>query len=240
MAKNENTTPKSFNQLEEEDFNSLLNKYKMPLFGLVGLIIAGVIGYGTYSKTQEKKHSQIANDIYEFRSIKAKDWFEPEVPIAKDSKAKQTEKKTTRTWEQVKASYDELVSKNGHGSSMTPLVLEIAEKLVEGKKKEAAFAVISDHYNNLKGGTSLAKHVLGDFYAGLCEDMGKTEDAVKVKEKLLSMNQKFMEAKTYFDLGRLYKKIGNVEKAKSNFEYLIKNFSKDEIIPLAKVYLSEL
>jgi tetratricopeptide (TPR) repeat protein len=242
MVDSKKTKAKSFTQLEEEDFNNILQRNKGMLITIVLVLIVAVLGAGYYQNKTNKELTNIAGDVYNFKTNDLELWIAPEPDPKTDKETQGAEKADAgpkKSWEQVKASYDSLVAKHGHHSSLSPVILEMATELVKQNKKSEAFEIIQAHYEKIDS-IPLVDYVLGNYYAGLSEDLGKTDKAIEINEKMLKAKQKFMEPKIYFDLGRLYKAKGNLEKAKSNLEYLIKNFSKDEIIPLAKVYLSEL
>ena len=49
------------------------------------------------------------------------------------------------------------------------------------------------------------------------------------------------EGKTYLDLGRLYLKKGDKQKAKTSFQYVVDKAKDDpEFVKLAKIYLTKL
>ena len=247
MAKKNTTPSKTLSQMEEEDFNNFFQQYKIPLLGLVGVILIAVVGAGFYQKSQEKKQNLVAEEVFNFKSEMFTPWQEQfakkdeKKDAKKDGDKKEEIKEPAKkvTWAEVKSSYNSLVAKTGHTESLTPLIIDMVTELIKQNKKQEAFDILKPHYENATG-PSLFQYVIGSTYAGLGEDLGKTDLSIEANEKLLTLNPKFMEPMVYFNLGRLYKKSGNLEKAKQNFEYLVKNFSKDEIVPMAQVYLSEL
>jgi tetratricopeptide (TPR) repeat protein len=76
--------------------------------------------------------------------------------------------------------------------------------------------------------------------AVLDEDAKDYKGAIKSLNAVLSLPVKIMEAKTYLDLGRLYIKVGNREKAKSSLFYVVDNFAGEEFAKLAHLYLAQL
>ena len=49
-----------------------------------------------------------------------------------------------------------------------------------------------------------------------------------------------MEDKTYLDLGILYLKTGNKDKAKTSFDYVLEKSKDETLLKITRIYLDEL
>ena len=84
----------------------------------------------------------------------------------------------------------------------------------------------------------MAKYFISTRLAVLEQNRGNIDEAIKLNEKLLTQKINFLTEKTYFDLGVLYMKKGNTEKAKSSFNYVIEKSKDETLLKLARLYLN--
>ena len=95
-------------------------------------------------------------------------------------------------------------------------------------------------------GQNLAKNEYAEYFilsrlAVVYEDLGQDQKAIETLEKMNSKSFKIFEGKNYLDLGRLYLKQGNKEKAKASFTYVVeKAKDESEFVKIAKLYLSKM
>ncbi len=73
------------------------------------------------------------------------------------------------------------------------------------------------------------------------EDLGKNAEAVEVLKTISKSKTDAFPGKTYLDLGRIYLKLNDKEKAKASFQYVLDKAKDDaEFVKMAKLYLSTL
>ena len=68
----------------------------------------------------------------------------------------------------------------------------------------------------------------------------KIDEAISLYERLLTQKVSVLTDKTYLDLGVLYLKKGNMEKAKSSLNYVIEKSKDDTLLKLARIYLADI
>ena len=95
-------------------------------------------------------------------------------------------------------------------------------------------------------GQKAAKNDYAEYFilsrlAVVYEDLGQDQNAIDTLTKMNSKSLKIFEGKNYLDLGRLYLKQGNKEKAKASFTYVVEKAKDDsEFVKIAKLYLSKM
>ena len=86
----------------------------------------------------------------------------------------------------------------------------------------------------------IARQVILPRLAVVLEELGENTRAVEYLEKNLTLKNTLLQDKTYFDLGRLYLKVGNKEKAKSSMDYVIEKSKNKDLVKLAKFFLGKI
>ena len=95
-------------------------------------------------------------------------------------------------------------------------------------------------------GEKIAKNEYNNYFilarmAVVYEDLGQVDKAILTIEKMNSAKFKVFEGKNYVDLGRLYLKMGNKDKAKTSFQYVVdKAHDEAEFVKIAKLYLAKI
>ncbi len=114
-----------------------------------------------------------------------------------------------------------------NGSAYTgKFTLEVSQALVQNGSNEENLSFLGQ----VKADLSSFPNPIGFFlqYSKIMslEDLGRNEEALELLEGLASGS--LMLDKVYFDLGRLYKKTGNLDKSKSSFEWVIQNHPESD------------
>lgn len=213
---------RNINQLmNEENVAGMISKNKNALIAIAIAILVAVVGFGLYSTFSEKSKAEFNTLIFNFESGSLKNYNEKSDP---------------------KALVSELASLHkavGNYSGMVPVVIKSSDVLMSGQHLNEALAV-------LEMGQKLSKNEYADYFilsrlAVVYEDLNQDQKAIDTLEKMNSKSLKIFEGKNYLDLGRLYLKLGNKEKAKASFTYVVEK-AKDEgeFVKIAKLYLSKL
>lgn len=224
---NTTSTPnRDLNQiLDEANVQSFMSKNKTALLAVLVLLIGAVIGFGFYMNYADKSKAEYNSDIHLYEST-----------VLKDFSAKATDATLAK---KVEVDLKTLHSKVGDYIGLLPIVLKASDLLAAGGFFLEAKNVISI-------GEEIASEDYAQYFvlsrkAAILEDLKEDKNAIEALEKLTSLTTKIFEGKTYLDLGRLYLKAGDKEKAKKNFTYVVEK-AKDEaeFVKIAQLYLSKM
>jgi predicted negative regulator of RcsB-dependent stress response len=223
MSNSTTTTPnRNMNQiLEEGDPGALVTKNKNALIAIVIAILVAVAGFGLYSSFADKSKSEFNTLIYNFESTVLKTYGEKSDPRA------------------LVMGVQKLHGEIGNYPGLVPVVLRASDLLMERQHLNEALEVLTV-------GKEVSKNEYADYFilsrlAVVYEDLGQNPKAIETLEKMNSKSLKIFEGKNYLDLGRLYLKQGDKEKAKASFTYVVEKAKDDsEFVKIAKLYLSKM
>jgi predicted negative regulator of RcsB-dependent stress response len=209
--------------LKQTEIGSFIAKNKTAVISVIVLVLLLVVGFGFYSTYQGKVTKEVTNVAYRFTN----DVFAP-LQAKKLSPGK------------FLAQLEGVAKDVSYHDSLIPLFFKSIDEVYKQGDLASARKIIdlvSKHY--------LKKNSYLDYFifvreAVIFEDQKKYNDAIVVLNKIVSLPVKVMEAKTYLDLGRLYIKVGNKQKAKSSLFYVVDNFENEEFAKLAHIYLAKL
>ena len=71
------------------------------------------------------------------------------------------------------------------------------------------------------------------------QNNGNDQAAIKLYESLLKQKITIMLDKTYLDLGILYQKIGNTQKANSSLNYVLEKSKDETLLKIARIFLNK-
>lgn len=220
---NTTTTPnRDINQIiDDGDVGTLVTKNKNALIAIIVAIVVAVVGFGLYSTFSDKSKSELNTKIYAFEANDLKNYNEKSDP------------KTLV--EGIKTLHIAV----GNYSGLVPVVLKASDALMAQQHLNEALEV-------LKLGEAASRNEYATYFimsrlAVVYEDLGQDQKAIETLEKMNSQSLKIFEGKNYLDLGRLYLKQGNKEKAKASFTYVVeKAKDESEFVKIAKLYLTKL
>lgn len=217
------TTPnRSINQIiDDGDVGQIVSKNKNALFAILVGILVAVVGFGLYSTLADKSKTEYNSKIYAFESGSLKNFSEKSDPKILVEEIKNLQKEV------------------GNYSGLVPVVIKSSDLLMGQKHLNEALEI-------LLIGQKAAKNQYAEYFilsrlAVVYEDLGLDQKAIDTLEKMNSKSLKIFEGKNYLDLGRLYLKLGNKEKAKASFTYVVeKAKDESEFVKIAKLYLSKM
>ncbi|MBT7609332.1 MAG: tetratricopeptide repeat protein [Bacteriovoracaceae bacterium] len=208
-------------QLNQTEIGVVIAKNKTLAVTLILLLVIGVVGYGFYTSQKEKADHKKADQMFSFMDKNFQSLADGKMAVPVFLSAHQ-----------------KAMSGLSGFAGLFPTNIIIADELI--KKNELAPAQEILESLNIHTTNNYQVILIALRLAAVYEDLGKPELAIEQLEKLNNLKTGILEAKNYLDLGRLYKQLGNTEKAKVNFNYVINNMAQDEFAKLAKLYLSEL
>lgn len=208
-------------ELNETSLGAWIAEHKSLTISILVLIFAGVLGLGVFNHFQTKRNNEYAGKLFAFTQNELVQFREGKL------KADELVKKYDALWTPM-GSFD------GAGSYTIELINALSEKQSYGQ----AYTVATQALDRISN--SQDKYFVGIRAAALAENLGKNEEALKHLNTLISGSVKYMEDKIYLDLGRLQFKTGDIEKAKSSFQYVIDNGKEEEFKKMARLFLSEL
>lgn len=223
MSNTTTTTPnRNIDQIMNEgDVDSFLAKNKTTLVTGLIIVVLAVLGVGLYTTTASKSKAEYNSKIYAFESTTLKEFSEKSAPAT--------------IVEALKGLHKEV----GNYAGLVPAVIKTSDVLMAQNHLNEALEVLSI-------GQNVSKNDYADYFilsrlAVVYEDLGQDQKAVETLEQMNGQSVKIFEGKNYLDLGRLYLKMGNKEKAKVSFTYVVEK-AKDEteFVKIAKLYLAKL
>jgi predicted negative regulator of RcsB-dependent stress response len=135
--------------------------------------------------------------------------------------------------------FKKLKNEVGNYRGLFPYGLKISDALLESGMNNEAIEVLLAIKDNAS--TDYAKFFVNARLAVAFENAGKINEAIDVLLQQSKSGVAVFEGKNYLDLGRLYLKQGQKDKAKSSFQYVIDHAKDDiEFVKLSKLYLSNL
>ena len=207
--------------LNSTDMGSFISRHLSLVIALVVLLVVGIFGFGLYSYQASQKNQAHAETLYRFQEAEMVAFTTGQTSVAE-------------FMEKLKGIQMEVGSYEGLAS----LAIQASDELLKrGQWEEALVAIqmISKHKSN-----PYMHFFIATREAAALEDLGRYQDAVVVLEGLRSSSVKVMEDKLYLDLGRLYLKLDEKEKARLSFEHVSTTMAQSEFATLAKLYLQEL
>ncbi|MFZ4714880.1 MAG: tetratricopeptide repeat protein [Bacteriovoracaceae bacterium] len=219
MENKSQTLDQTFNKT---DFGHFVATNKSLVIGLLVFFLVGALGYSFYRSNAEEAHEKSMNEIFTFSQTKLKDFQTKK--ISKDD---------------VLAAYKGLDAKVMKSQGMFTLSTELAMALRDQGEAAAAVSILAPVLDNFSS-SNYAYYFISANLAVLYEENNELDKAISSLENLTKAKVKVMEAKTYFDLGRLYKTKNDLSNARLNFNYVVSNFAQDDFAKLSKIYLMEM
>lgn len=208
--------------LNRTDFGHFIATHKNTALIILVAFILGVIGFSIYKNKAEEKQEMALSEIYSFSQTKVANYLNGTLAKA-----------------DFLAELDKLDPKTKKHSSLLAPMIDVVTKL----KDEGDIANAIKVLEPLKANYSTSNYgyylILANLSA-LYEDNNELDKAIASLEELTKSKVKIMEAKTYFDLGRIYKNKNDLNNARLNFNYVVTNFATSEFSKLAKIYMMEL
>ncbi|MGZ3692400.1 MAG: tetratricopeptide repeat protein [Bacteriovorax sp.] len=220
---NTTTTPnRDINQIiNEGEVGTLITKNKNVIVAILAGVLVAVAGFGLYSTFADKSKAEFNAKIYSFETASLKTYTEKSNPLT--------------LVDGIKSLHKEV----GNYSGLIPVVIKASDALMSGQHLNEALEVLTI-------GQQVSKNEYSDYFimsrlAVVYEDLGQNQNAILTLEKMNSKSLKIFEGKNYLDLGRLYLKQGDKEKAKASFTYVVEKAKDDsEFVKIAKLYLSKI
>ncbi len=203
--------------------SNFVSENKNLIIFLIIIILVSVLAWGGYSTYSSDKDLEIGNQVYTFQQSALKDFREKKIPV-----------------EEFVQELTKLSDEIGSFKGVVPLIIESTDLLIERENNKEALPTLEKIYTKFSGKNSYIKYFVGTRLAVVYENMNRNADAIKVLEEINNSSVKLLGPKVYIDLGRLYKKSGDREKAKVSFEYVVENFNEPEFSKIAKIYLTTL
>jgi predicted negative regulator of RcsB-dependent stress response len=203
--------------------SNFLSDNKNLIISLIIIILVSVLGWGGYTTYSSDKDLEIGNQVYTFQQTAFKDFSDKKIPVGEFV-------------QELKNLSDGI----GTFKGVVPLIIESADLLIERENNKEALPTLERAYTNFSGKNAYIKYFVGTRLAVVYENLDRNADAIKVLEEINNSSVKLLGPKVYIDLGRLYKKSGDLDKAKVSFEYVVENFNEPEFSKIAKLYLTTL
>ncbi|MBF0314738.1 MAG: hypothetical protein HQK50_18425 [Oligoflexia bacterium] len=199
----------------------VLQNLRLVVACIVALVIAS-IGYGVFVQYKEKRDIEHQSALYSFRTDIWERYRSDSLP-EKD----------------LIIAFESLGKKIGYAEKgIGAMAIEMNNYLLEKERLQLALTLSKEVYAHNKNNLYVVS-MLGRQLAVMYEDLGSTKEAIAILEDLNKSKMKLLEAKNYFDLGRLYALVGDKEKSKLNYQYVVDHFANDQFARLARVILKQ-
>ncbi len=207
----------------ETSLGEFIVKYRTAVIAFVLLLVVGVIGFGFYSKYKSGVSEAMDKIIYAYTTSALQDFKDGKIDADK-----------------LIVEFNLLQDKIGNYDGGVASVIDTSDTLVSKNKLEQALVVAKSGHSKYSRSSAYVNYFIATRLVAIYEDLDKTNDAIALLEGLQTSSVKLLESKNYLDLGRLYYKAGNLDKAKTNLDYLVNNFSQDEFAKIGKLFLDEI
>lgn len=199
------------------------NSYSIFKVFLIGAIViaVSVVGFNFYQSGQDTSRAELGDRLFQFETNVLTPFLD---------------KKEGASIDTVVTEFNQLftheASKAGALSSDS---IKVSDILIDNDKADEAAKILKKALAS--AGDDIAKYFISTRLAVLEQNRGNIDEAIRLNEKLLTHKINFLTEKTYFDLGVLYMKKGNTEKAKSSFNYVIEKSKDETLLKLSRLYL---
>jgi tetratricopeptide (TPR) repeat protein len=222
LSPNNLTSNTSLNdQLNQTEIGAMVAKNKAFASILALILLIAVFGYGYYATQKTSVDNDSADKVFNFMDTNFKSFVDGKMDTAAFLAAHQKELSGITSF-----------------SGLFPTNMMIIDQLIKKNELAPARDLLLTLNENAKDSYQII--LIGLRLATIYEDLDRPQLAIEQLERLNGLKTGILEAKNYLDLGRLYKQLGNIEKAKINFNYVVNNLAQDEFASLAKLYLSEI
>lgn len=209
--------------LQQTEVGSLLLRYKNLWISLAVFAILAVLVWGGYRAYASKQTAQVQTVVNSFTTGDMRSYTENKIDAPTLVKS-------------IKA----LLDKTSSSIEAFPVTLTVSDLLLSQGKSAEALEVLESAKKLFSSKNSYTEYFVLSRLAVVYEDIGKIPEAIEALEKMNKSSLKISEGKTYLDLGRLYLKTGDKEKARSNLEYVVDKLAAGDYTRLARIYLSEI
>lgn len=211
--------------INENKIQGAIAKNRIAVWTVLGMLVAVIVGFGLFKTFADKSKAEYNAKIYAFESTVLKDYIaNPTTPNA----AKTLENGVTN-----------LHLEMGDYLGLLPAVLKSSDALMANSHFAEARTLLA--IGEKVASDDYAEYFVQSRQAVVYEDLGEDKLAIDTLEKMTSQSVKLFEGKTYLDLGRLYLKTGNKEKAKASFTHVVEKAKGEvEFVKIAQLYLSKM
>lgn len=211
--------------LKEDSFLSLahtvgdfVSHHIKTILALVVLILAGLVGwgsYGFYAESQEVK----ASDLMYAAQKKVDDLEKPEPPAKPEDPKKKEEPKPPKKIDYSEAiqKFKEVIEKYPKTQTAVAASLEASSLLHKEGQFDEALKLLTNVENTASGGTIL-KALLLDRLAVAYEAQGKCDKSIEYW-KTLESDQRYnmIQGRALVSMGLCYEKLNQLDKAKESY-----------------------
>jgi predicted negative regulator of RcsB-dependent stress response len=211
--------------LSESQVQGMASKNKVTIFVVLGVLVAAIVGFGLFKTFADKSKTEYNAKIYTFETTVLKNYLaNPTAPNAAAT---------------LESGVRGLNNEMGEYLGLLPLVIKSSDALVANSHLTEARSLLA--VGEKVASDDYSKYFILSRQAVVFEDLGEDKLAIETLEKMTSQSVKIFEGKTYLDLGRLYLKTNDKDKAKKSFTHVVeKNKEEAEFVKLAQLYLAKL
>jgi predicted negative regulator of RcsB-dependent stress response len=238
--------------LDRSDFGGALKRFKTPIvIALVLAVVGGAVGAFLWQKQKDRDIEQ-ANDIFAFKNTYWSPVIKklyPEPPKGAENMDEETIAAMSAPKGEISAedlknittAFLALDEKLGAHAGLAAILTEMSGVFIEQGKTDTAYELLSKHFAhyNLSKMPEVTQ-ILGTELAALAEDRGDFKGAITILEGLKEAPKKLYAGKIAYDLGRMYREVGETDKAVKQFEYVRDQFANGQFDRLAKIHLQQL
>lgn len=207
--------------MNDTELGTLIMKYKNAIIAIIAISLATVIALGFYTHSSNKHAQEASYQVYQLSQGSLQNLLSGKM----DGKS-------------FAGEFLQLKEKTSTFKSMVPVAITASDYLISKDLNDEARNILSPMVE--KYGSGMAGYLLRTRLAVALENLNDAKGAIAQLEAVVGSDQKYLAAKLYTDLGRLYLQDGNKERAKASFQYVVENFKASEFYRVAQIYLSEM
>ena len=214
--------------LNKTDLGHIINENKRPIMIVFGITLALILGYSVMTSVQESNHKEKLDKV-----------FTIEQTVFTTFLGLKDEELKAEKIDSFKTALQGISNEYLAHPSLTPPFIEALNKLDGAKALDDSILKMAQTWIGKMDKRAHIYTISAIRVAGLLEDRNKADESIVLLEGILANKSDFLVDRVNFDLGRIFYKKGNKEKAT---EYLTKvmETEQSEFKTIAKIYLSEL
>lgn len=219
---NSTTSNELENNLEKTGLGHFLNHYSRQVTLMAVLALSLIVGVLTYNYQTQVVDVDKRNTTHQLREMVLTPMVKNEITADQAAQKLLTYKESSEL-----------------GASALEIVFSVVEKLEEKENYDQAIAVVNKYLPLSKNDSDLQFFTQLKL-ATLYENTQKNEEALITLKELIKSGKKLIQDRIYFDLARVYNKVGDTKMAKEHYQFLIDKHPDSSWTKLAKIAIQKL
>jgi predicted negative regulator of RcsB-dependent stress response len=214
--------------LNKTDLGHIINENKRPIMIVFGIALVLILGYSVMTSVQATKHKEKLDKVFTIEQTVFTTFLG-----LKDGEIKPEQLTSFKT--AMAGISNEFLAH----PSLTPPFIEALNKLDTAQALDDSVLKMAQTWIGKMDKRGHMYTISAIRVAGLLEDRSKADESIAILEGIIANKTEFLLDRVNFDLGRIFYKKGNKEKATAHLTKVMET-EQSEFKTIAKIYLSEL